>query len=123
MRGGVRDATCDMLKKGGDEADIGAENVFAHKPEVIAAIYPRLDSEKNRRACTSRIFRECGKPRPNGEVARPMRLRRCLICRTPPTCVFEIAPRSGDVLAAPVWPMAAACRNMRHASGGHPCGG
>jgi cob(I)alamin adenosyltransferase len=58
-----------MLKKGGYEADIGAENVFSQKPDAIAGIYPRLDSETCR-ACKSRIFRECREQLPNGE-ARP----------------------------------------------------
>ena len=66
---GVREATCGMLKKGGYEADIGAENVFAHKPDSIAGIYPRLDSEICRN-CKARIFRECRETLPNGE-ARP----------------------------------------------------
>ncbi|MEW5787508.1 MAG: cob(I)yrinic acid a,c-diamide adenosyltransferase [Pseudomonadota bacterium] len=66
---GVRDATCGMLKKGGYEADIGASNVFAHKPDAIAGIYARLDSERCRH-CTDRIFRECREKLPNGE-ARP----------------------------------------------------
>jgi SulP family sulfate permease len=66
---GVRDATCAMLKKGGYEADIGAENVFAQKPDAIAAIYARLDTEICRN-CHSRIFRECRERLPNGE-ARP----------------------------------------------------
>jgi len=66
---GVRDATCAMLKKGGYEIDIGADNVFAHKPDAIAAIYPRLDPETCR-TCTARIFRECRENLPNGE-ARP----------------------------------------------------
>jgi SulP family sulfate permease len=66
---GVRDATCAMLKKGGYEADIGADNVFGHKPDAIAAIYPRLDPEICRN-CKSRIFRECREQLPNGE-ARP----------------------------------------------------
>jgi sulfate permease, SulP family len=66
---GVRDATCGMLKKGGYEADIGAENVFKYKPDAIAGIYPRLDKEICR-TCTSRIFRECRENLPDGE-ARP----------------------------------------------------
>ncbi len=93
---GVRDATCDMLKKGGYEADIGAENVFAHKPEAIAAIYPRLDSEICR-ACTSRIFRECRQALPNGEI-RPADAVAPLpdLPHAAYLRVFEIAPRSGD---------------------------
>ncbi len=66
---GVREATCDMLKKGGYERDIGAENVFAHKPDAISGIYPRLNTELCR-TCKSRIFRECVAELPNGE-ARP----------------------------------------------------
>jgi SulP family sulfate permease len=66
---GVRESTCNMLKKGGYEADIGADNVFGHKPDSIAGIYPRLDAEICRN-CKSRIFRECRQYLPNGE-ARP----------------------------------------------------
>jgi len=65
----VSESTCNMLKKGGYEADIGAENVFAHKPDSIAGIYPRLDPELCRN-CKSRIFRECRQYLPSGE-ARP----------------------------------------------------
>jgi SulP family sulfate permease len=64
---GVREATCNMLKKGGYEADIGAENVFSQKPDAIAGIYRRLDSETCRN-CKSRIFRECREQLPNGET-------------------------------------------------------
>jgi SulP family sulfate permease len=67
---GVRDATNAMLKKGGYEADIGAENIFAIKPDAITAIYSRLDSEVCR-TCKARIFRECREHLPNGE-ARPI---------------------------------------------------
>ena len=66
---GVRDATCGMLKKGGYEAEIGADNVFRHKPDAIAGIYPRLDKEICR-TCQTRIFRECREKLPDGE-ARP----------------------------------------------------
>lgn len=64
---GLRDAACDMLRKGGYQADIGKDNVFAHKPDAIAGIYPRLDAEICRR-CTARIFRECQAVLPNGEA-------------------------------------------------------
>jgi ATP:cob(I)alamin adenosyltransferase len=72
---GVRDATCGMLKKGGYQADIGEANVFAHKPDAIAAIYPRLDSERCR-ACSSRIFRECRERLPNGEARTAREIER-----------------------------------------------
>lgn len=93
---GVRDATCNMLKKGGYEADIGAENVFAHKPDAIAAIYPHLDSEICRN-CTSRIFRECRQALPNGEI-RPADAVSALpdLPHAAYLRVVEIAPRSGD---------------------------
>ena len=66
---GVREAASDMLKRGGYQAQIGAANVFAHKPDAIAAIYPRLDPERCRN-CKARIFRECLERLPNGE-SRP----------------------------------------------------
>lgn len=69
---GVRDAACDMLKRGGYQADIGEGNVFAHKPDAIAGIYPRLNSDLCR-TCTARIFRECRTQLPNGETRSDIR--------------------------------------------------
>lgn len=69
---GLRDATWAMLKKGGYLADIGEGNVFSHKPEAIAGIYPRLNSDLCR-TCTARIFRECQKQLPNGEPRADIR--------------------------------------------------
>jgi SulP family sulfate permease len=66
---GVRDATCGMLKKGGYQADIGENHVFVHKPDAVAGIYARLDSERCR-TCNARIFWECQARLPNGK-ARP----------------------------------------------------
>jgi ATP:cob(I)alamin adenosyltransferase len=66
---GVRDATCGMLKKGGYQADIGESHVFVHKPDAVAGIYARLDSELCR-TCNARIFWECQERLPNGK-ARP----------------------------------------------------
>ncbi len=67
---GMREATCAMLKKGGYEADIGADHVFSNKPEAIADIYARLDPEICR-SCQARIFRECREYLPNGEARPP----------------------------------------------------
>jgi len=64
---GLRDAACGMLKKGGYQDDIGADHVFAHKPDAIAGVYPRLDPERCR-SCSARIFRECRERLPNGET-------------------------------------------------------
>ncbi len=64
---GLREATCDTLKRGGYQTDIGQDNIFAHKPDAVAGIYPRLNSEICR-ACTNRIFRECLISLPNGEL-------------------------------------------------------
>jgi len=64
---GIRDATCAMLKKGGYQTDIGEGNIFSHKPDAIAGIYPRLNSDLCR-TCTSRIFRECQYKLPNGDA-------------------------------------------------------
>lgn len=93
---GVRDATCNMLKKGGYEADIGAENVFSLKPEAITAIYEHLDTEICRN-CKSRIFRECQNTLPNGEARPPDEV--VPIPDLPYTDylpVYEIVARSGD---------------------------
>lgn len=62
----LRDAARDMLRRGGYVSEIGAEHIFEHKPEAIAAIYARLDPERCR-GCAARIFRECREHLPNGE--------------------------------------------------------
>ena len=97
---GVRSATCDMLKRGGYQADIGEGNVFAHKPDAIAGIYPRLSSDLCR-ACSVRIFRECQRQLPNGETRTDIRP----VTEETPTAVAsapgfnrltEIVTRTGD---------------------------
>jgi SulP family sulfate permease len=65
----ARDATRDMLKKGGYQSDIGTDNVFVLKSDAIVGIYARLDSERCRN-CSARIFSECRERLPDGE-ARP----------------------------------------------------
>lgn len=64
---GVQPGFCDMLREGGHVEHVGRENIFAHKGEAIAAIYPRLDSEICRH-CKARIFTECDVALPNGEA-------------------------------------------------------
>ncbi len=64
---GVQPGFCNMLREGGQAEQIGHENIFSHKGEAIAAVYPRLDSEICRN-CTARIFTECDVALPNGEA-------------------------------------------------------
>ncbi|MBI5330573.1 MAG: cob(I)yrinic acid a,c-diamide adenosyltransferase [Betaproteobacteria bacterium] len=92
---GVREAACDMLKNGGYQADIGAENVFAHKPDALAGIYPRLDVEQCR-TCRARIFRECRDALPDG-TQRPAE-ERAVPVQTAPAYqrLTEIVTRTGD---------------------------
>ncbi len=99
---GLRDAACDMLKRGGYQSDIGEDRIFAHKPEAIAAIYARLDPERCR-TCTARIFRECREHLPNGEMRPAADIER-FIEKTedvsPASAGFkrltEIVTRTGD---------------------------
>ncbi len=67
---GVQPGFCTMLREGGHAEHVGRENIFAHKGEAIAAVYPRLDSEICR-TCTARIFSECDAALPNGERRKP----------------------------------------------------
>ena len=55
-----------VLDKAGYLQQMGRENLFSIGQDVIAAIYPRLDSEVCRR-CPTRIFRQCRGALPNGE--------------------------------------------------------
>lgn len=63
---GVQPGFCNMLREGGHAEHMGRENIFAHKGEAIASVYPRLDSEICRH-CSARIFTECDVALPNGE--------------------------------------------------------
>jgi SulP family sulfate permease len=56
MRQGVREA----LEGGGQIEEIGRENVFASKRELVAGVFARLDREVCAR-CTVRIFEECAR--------------------------------------------------------------
>jgi len=67
----MKDEVRTLLERGGYLDAIGAENIFAVKQRVIAAIYPRLDAQICR-AAHARIFAECQDVLPNGEPrARP----------------------------------------------------
>ena len=72
----MKDAVYDLLERGGYLKDIGKENIFGPKDDVIGTIYKRLDSDICRTS-TARIFSQChvalpnGELRPNEDVARP----------------------------------------------------
>lgn len=55
-----------VLDKAGYLQEMGRENLYSIGEDVIAAIYPKLDSEVCRR-CPTRIFRQCHGALPNGE--------------------------------------------------------
>ena len=57
----------DTLERAGHLQEIGRENLFSIGQDVIDAIYPKLDSDVCR-ACTTRIFRQCQRALPNGEL-------------------------------------------------------
>ena len=50
--------------------EIGPENVYAIGQDVIAAIYPKLDSAVCR-ICPARVFKQCQAALPNGEPREP----------------------------------------------------
>jgi SulP family sulfate permease len=62
----MKDAVREFLERGGYMADIGKENVFDPKDDVIGAIYRRLDSQICRTSA-ARIFPPCHVALPNGE--------------------------------------------------------
>ncbi|MEW6591115.1 MAG: SulP family inorganic anion transporter [Pseudomonadota bacterium] len=62
---GVQPDLCEMLKRSGQVDTVGEDQIFRHKGDAIAAIYPRLDSAICR-TCTARIFRECHIALPDG---------------------------------------------------------
>jgi SulP family sulfate permease len=62
---GVQPDLCEMLRRSGQVDTVGEDQIFRHKGDAIAAIYPRLDNEICR-TCTARIFRECHIALPDG---------------------------------------------------------
>nr|MBS0020321.1 sulfate permease [Gammaproteobacteria bacterium] len=54
----VKEITCETLKRGGYQEDIGPENVFKSKHDAIATIFKQLDKTICAR-CDKRIFTEC----------------------------------------------------------------
>ena len=62
----MKDAVYELLERGGYLKDIGKENIFRPKDDVIGTIYRRLDSEICR-ASPARIFDVCQVALPNGE--------------------------------------------------------
>jgi len=65
----MKDAVRRLLVKGGYMKDIGEENVFDPKDDVIGTLYRRLDSEICRTS-PARIFSQCNLALPNGEPRR-----------------------------------------------------
>lgn len=63
---GVQPELCDMLRRGGQVDVIGEEQIFRHKGQAIASLYPRLDVATCR-GCSARIFHECHRTLPDGE--------------------------------------------------------
>ncbi|MGI8895923.1 MAG: SulP family inorganic anion transporter [Casimicrobiaceae bacterium] len=61
----VRLAVRDALKRGGFDATIGRDRMFATKDEAIRAIYTQLDVSTCT-ACTARVFVECNLALPDG---------------------------------------------------------
>jgi SulP family sulfate permease len=57
---GMRQSVRTALERGGRIADIGPENVFASKREMIAGVFARLDRSVCAN-CTARIFEECAR--------------------------------------------------------------
>ena len=55
-------------------AEIGRDNLYTIGQDVIAAIYPKLDSAVCRN-CPTRIFRQCQGALPNGEPREPAAVR------------------------------------------------
>lgn len=62
----MKNEVARLLRAGGYMNDIGEENLFPVKANVIGAIYPKLDSEICRN-CQARIFKQCHIALPNGE--------------------------------------------------------
>lgn len=61
----VKEAACEVLKKGGYADAIGRENIFPVKSRPIERIYSKLDPAICR-DCTARIFPECQTHLPDG---------------------------------------------------------
>jgi SulP family sulfate permease len=65
---GMRQSVRAALDRGGRITEIGPENVFASKREMIAGVFARLDRSVCA-TCTARIFEECARlPPPGGPV-------------------------------------------------------
>jgi SulP family sulfate permease len=62
----MKDAVHEVLQRGGYLRDIGEHTILTPQDDVIATIYPKLDSGACRR-CTARIFPQCHVALPNGE--------------------------------------------------------
>lgn len=74
----MQDPVRETLEKAGTLREIGSANLFAVGEDVMASLYPRLDTETCRR-CTRRVFRQCHAGLPDGtprDEGAPVRVRR-----------------------------------------------
>ena len=62
----MKDAVREFLSRGKYLKEIDEKNLFALNDDMIAALYPKLDTEICR-SCTARIFKPCNVVLPNGE--------------------------------------------------------
>ncbi len=84
----MKDAVYELLERGGYLKDIGRENIFSPKDDVIGALYKRLDSDICRTSA-ARIFAQCHVALPNGEPRAAGDFVRPPVATRPPTAARE----------------------------------
>ncbi|HSD60641.1 MAG TPA: sodium-independent anion transporter, partial [Burkholderiales bacterium] len=65
----LKHAVREFLERGGFIREIGPENLYPVRADVIGEIYRRLDPEICR-ACSARIFRHCRDTLPDGTLRK-----------------------------------------------------
>lgn len=96
----VKEGVCEPLRRSGDLAVIGHDNIFASKAEALAAIVGRLDKSICQR-CSRRVFNECamassGAAAPvnsaGSDTVKPVR-KTYVACEGAPSLVPASAPQ------------------------------